>query len=137
MGAKLNTNKALELLKEKMLENGIGNWIAKLDRCKVRFGSCCYDSKTITLSKSLVDVNSEERVLMTILHEIAHALCPIGERHSQVWKYKCLSIGGNGRARYTTDNTNTPKGNWIAKCPVCNEYVYMFRKMNNGNLTCL
>lgn len=62
--------------------------------------------RVIELSSRMVEINSEERVMRTIRHEVAHALTE-GHGHDNVWKRKCLEIGGDGQARYTTVDTNT------------------------------
>jgi hypothetical protein len=45
-----------------------------MDSAVRRFGTCRYSRKLITLSRQLIELNDQARVLDTILHEIAHAL---------------------------------------------------------------
>jgi len=61
-------------------------------------------NKVVELSTKLVSCNNEERVMRTILHEIAHALT-VGHKHDKVWKQKLLEIGGDGKRCWTTDDT--------------------------------
>ena len=61
------------------LHNLPPEWSFKLDRSKVCFGKCYYSKKQISLSRYLVELNDEEEVRDTILHEIAHALAPRAE----------------------------------------------------------
>ena len=56
-------------------------WSFQFDHSKVRFGKCNYTKKEISLSRHLVQLNSEAEVRDTILHEIAHALAPRGAGH--------------------------------------------------------
>ena len=73
-------------------------WKFKFDYPKNRAGQTNYTTKTITLSKHYIHsvTVSREMIKNTILHEIAHALCP-KEHHNKVWKAKAISIGCDGK----------------------------------------
>lgn len=94
-------------------------WSFKFDNAKVRFGSCNYTDKEITLSRPLCVLNSEEQILDTILHEIAHALCP-GQNHNKVWQRKAIEIGCSGNRCYSSSNVIQPKLKYSAVCKGCN-----------------
>jgi hypothetical protein len=81
------------------------------DRSTRRKGQCRYGVKQIGISKPLAELNDIECMLLTITHEIAHALTK-GEHHNQTWKNKCLEIGGDGRTYYDASSTVRPK-QWI------------------------
>ena len=68
---------ALRLMRH---HNLLPTWKFEFDRSKVRFGKCSYGSKTISLSRHLVELNADVEVRDTILHEIAHALAPARRR---------------------------------------------------------
>ena len=74
-------------------------WKFEFDNRKNSGGTCRYLSKRITLSKIYVQAVSLEEVKNTILHEIAHALCP-KHGHDHVWRRKALEIGCNGERCY-------------------------------------
>jgi predicted SprT family Zn-dependent metalloprotease len=57
----------------------------------------------IELSKHYVLRNPEHEVLDTILHEIAHALVGPGHGHDEVWKAKCVEVGGAAGAALRRD----------------------------------
>lgn len=59
---------------------------------KRAYGLCSYVAKEISLSKHLTPGESVESIRHTILHEIAHAMCP-GAKHGPVWKMKCRELG--------------------------------------------
>ena len=80
-----------------------------------RLGICKYHTKMITLSKEFVEKAQEDMVKDTILHEIAHALTK-GHHHDQVWKAKCVEIGGNGMRKCNTGLNLLDKG-WAYECP--------------------
>lgn len=100
---------AAKLTRENLDKWELNEWKVKFNDRHCSFGLCSYDEKTIYLSRHLVVLNSVERVMNTILHEIAHALLGPGFGHSKEWKNLCIKIGGNGIRCYTEANTVTPK----------------------------
>jgi predicted SprT family Zn-dependent metalloprotease len=123
-----------ELAESLMKLHGLRNWRFEFDSAKRRFGCCSYGDKTISLSRHLVLINSYESVKDTILHEIAHALTP-GHHHDNVWKRKAIEIGCNGERCYSSEDTNTIEGKYIAVCPGCNQTHRRFR-VSRYNTSC-
>ena len=75
-------------------------WHFDFEACKRTLGRCHYHVKKITLSKWYAELNNEDDVEDTILHEIAHALSFIrygknGKGHGWAWKKVCGEIGAN------------------------------------------
>lgn len=103
------------------------DWSFTFDRSKVRFGKCNYRKKQISLSKYLVDLNDEEEVRDTILHEIAHALAPRGAGHGPVWKSLALSIGCNGQRCFGQEIAR-PAPKYQGCCPSCERVIYRHRR---------
>ena len=97
-----------------LLEKG---WKFKFDRAHRRFGYCSYREKTISLSKPLVELNDQEQVMDTILHEIAHALTGKGNGHNAKWRAKCVEIGARPNRCYSSAEVNEPKPRWLGTCP--------------------
>jgi len=97
------------------------------------FGWCNNDKKIISLSSQLTELNPEEKVRQTILHEIAHALTP-GCAHNEIWRRVCLAIGGDGKRCYDEKTTETPVHKWVAKCGKCGKETPRHRK--NKRLYC-
>lgn len=56
-------------------------------------GKCSNFKKVISLSKHFVNLNSDDKILDVILHEIAHALTPEDKGHGRAWKAMCLKVG--------------------------------------------
>jgi len=83
---------ALKLARSLMDQHGLADWRFAFDHARRRFGCCNFTRKSITLSAYLVNLNIEDEVRDTILHEIAHALTP-GEGHSENWKHACRTVG--------------------------------------------
>lgn len=64
-------------------------------RLRRALGRCHYTKKHIELCPKYVACNEEPQVRDTILHEIAHALCP-GHNHDKVWSATAKRIGADG-----------------------------------------
>jgi len=75
---------------------GLSDWTFTFDRSITRLGYCQHKIKTISLGKHATEVNSEEQVLNTLMHEIAHALVGGRHGHDNVWKVKAKEIGCTG-----------------------------------------
>jgi predicted SprT family Zn-dependent metalloprotease len=102
-----------------MQYHGLHDWTFDWDRAERRFGCCFYGSKRITISYKLASINTEERVIKTALHEIAHALVGHRHHHDAVWRATCLRIGGDGERCYTDRNTVSVAPKWVGRCPTC------------------
>jgi predicted SprT family Zn-dependent metalloprotease len=90
-----------------MIQHGLSGWTFRFDHARRRFGSCRYGEKAITLSRPLTLLNDAGQVRDTILHEIAHALCP-GEGHGPNWKEQCRQIGAKPVRCYTDQSVRSP-----------------------------
>jgi hypothetical protein len=88
----------------------------ELDDSRRRFGACKPKEKVISLSRPLIELNFEEEVRDTILHEIAHALTWERHRtncgHDQRWKDICIEIGARPERCYD-DSVIQPEAPWV------------------------
>ncbi len=115
----MNTDEALRLLENKLTEHGLTaqGWTGSLDNAERRFGVCRPASKEISISRTLSALNSEEEVLDTILHEIAHALATIEYRdncgHDERWKTICRRIGARPERCYDGEEVTAPDAPWV------------------------
>lgn len=114
-------------------------WKYKFNNNKSCCGVCKYHSKTIELSRNYINskVTHKRDIKDTILHEIAHALCP-GEQHNTVWKTKAIEIGCNGK-RCSKGNFNTEKDyKWLLKCSngCCIKRHKLIKRFKLHRLTC-
>ncbi|MBA4189508.1 MAG: hypothetical protein C0467_16085 [Planctomycetaceae bacterium] len=112
-----------------MAEHGLTGWSFGFNTNLRRAGVCFYPTRTkpgrIELSIRFIDLNSDEDVLDTILHEIAHALT--GSGHDDSWKAKCLEIGARPERCYG-EEIEMPKGRWRSTCPSCQKEFHRHRK---------
>ena len=126
-----------KLLNEHGLDHMEVVFNGRLTRAFGRYRRTMYpERRWIELSSKLVEMNSEERVMRTIIHEVAHALTE-GHGHDRVWKAKCLELGGDGIARYSTVDTNIPQVARSSKlyrleCVDCNYTGGRYRRKMNG-----
>jgi predicted SprT family Zn-dependent metalloprotease len=104
------------------------SWSFKFDSSKVRFGKCDYRKKQISLSRHLVELNSERAVRDTILHEIAHALAPRRCGHGPAWRAVARAIGCNAKSCYGEEVVR-PKPKYKGICPSCKTIVYRHRRV--------
>jgi predicted SprT family Zn-dependent metalloprotease len=121
-----------------MMEKHMGldarGWRVTTNKRKTAFGVCSYTKREIQLSAYLIPECTEEGITDTILHEIAHALTP-GHHHDNVWKRKCIELGGNGERvgsdlKYKKDSADVYEklAKYTLTCPVCGEKIYMNRR---------
>lgn len=125
----MKLNEARDLAIELMNQHGIieNGWRFEFDNAKRRFGCCKYSSRRITLSVHLTELNDVSRVKNTILHEIAHALCP-RQGHNHIWIMKAIEIGCDGNRCYSSSEVETIKGNYTATCFNCQKTYNRFKK---------
>lgn len=81
------------------------------DRSLRRKGQCRVNVRQIGISKPLAKINTFECMLLTVIHEIAHALLP-REHHSRAWSKLCIELGGDGQATYSSNEVKTP-ARWV------------------------
>lgn len=137
----MNVVEAVTITRKELDKHGLVNVrVVVNNRLTRAFGRYRYqrlnDDRRIELSRKLVELNDVERVTRTILHEVAHALTE-GHGHDSVWKAKCLEIGGDGIARYSTIDTNIPQVSKSSKiyrlhCPDCGVTQGRYRRKMNG-----
>ena len=100
-------------------------WSFGFDRAKARFGQTHFGRKTITLSRPFLSHVTEEQLIDTILHEIAHALAGPGVGHGPAWRNIARAIGANPTATKDHDGT-VPRAAWKGVCP-CGHETTMHR----------
>lgn len=103
----------------KLREHGLWQqgWRFMFDRATVRFGSCRHGEKRVTVSRPLSQINCDEEIKDTVLHEIAHALCPPDEGHGRLWKATAKRIGARP-VRCHSAKTARP---YALECPRCGQ----------------
>jgi hypothetical protein len=108
-------------------------WRFAFDDSVSHFGCCSYREKVIYLSRPMTLTITEDKTKDTILHEVAHGLCP-GHNHDDEWKRVAKSIGCRGErcgniTKEAIDETRLEKFkkykyNYTYTCPTCGNITY-------------
>ncbi len=115
---------ARRLLRTNLDKNGLTDWTIRISKAVKKLGSCNYEKKTISLSSYFISSGTETTVLNTILHEIAHALCP-GDGHGEIWRNKAIELGCDGKRcvvgmklklKYNFECEKGCRASYIKKC---------------------
>jgi predicted SprT family Zn-dependent metalloprotease len=110
---------AQQLAEKMMKEASLSDWSFCFDRAKKRFGQCNYARKIISLSRHLVELNSESVVKDVIIHEIAHAIAGHKAGHGKKWKTCVEKMGGVAERCYNAENVKTPTLKYTLFCRNC------------------
>jgi predicted SprT family Zn-dependent metalloprotease len=121
----MDTNDAYRLARRTMDEHGLYDWNFRFDNAIARFGLCSFTKKTISLSRKLTELNPEDEVLDTILHEVAHALAGNKAGHGPEWRRVARSIGCNANRVH---EAVMPPQKWTVTCPNCSKTAQRSRK---------
>lgn len=123
------------LLEEKahtfLKQYNLFGWTFKLDRSVRRFGVCKHYKREITMSRELVERNSEQECVDTLLHEIAHALVGLDHGHDYVWKSKAVEIGCSGNRLYDSSVVAGVPRKYEAYCSSCNKVCGHYHRRKN------
>lgn len=121
----MTIHEALRITRRILKENGLTGWKATANKRKTAFGICNYTKREIQLSLILIPNCTDESIMDTIYHEVAHALTK-GHNHDRVWRAKCIELGGNGERCGAETNYINGDNDFLIKlskytltCPVC------------------
>lgn len=125
----MNTSDAAQLARNLMNSHGLSHVPFQFNR-KLRYFGVCKSRAGIVigieLSAPLVELNNEEQVKDTILHEIAHAKAGHAAGHGRLWQIQARAIGCNAE-RCCGSDTVMPQGKYQATCNCPNLTHRMFR----------
>jgi hypothetical protein len=99
----MNCEKAKELAITTMMDHGLidKGWVFGWFNGFSCAGYCLETDKTISLSKTIVSLESVAFVLDTIQHEIAHALVGCKQGHNEIWKKQARDLGCSDQRTFT------------------------------------
>jgi predicted SprT family Zn-dependent metalloprotease len=130
----LNSRKlawAADTARKLMERHGLSNWTFRFNKSRTYTGLCFAPPVArIELSALFVSRNPEAKVVGTILHEIAHGVCGAFIGHNNIWRAKCLEIGGDPEV--VVDANMPPIGKWAATCLGCRTDYYRRRQPSEG-----
>lgn len=122
--------RALQLMAEWNLHSP--EWGFAWNRRKRAMGRCVFPIAGVTpgsiqLSEGFVlGNNSEDLIVDTILHEIAHGLAGSTAGHGLLWKEWCRRVGANPERIGV--GAEMPAGPWKAICRNCGTVYSLFRR---------
>ena len=99
------------VMAEELIQQHCPHYTFHFNNQKRTFGICKYHDQRIELSRVHTQLEPEEKVRNTILHEIAHAIAGHENGHNRVWKSIARSIGHTTPPRSTRaphDHTQLP-----------------------------
>lgn len=128
--------KEIERLAGSLMEAHIEEpgWKFTWDNAKSRGGATRHSRKQISMSRHLVPLWTDEQVIDTLLHEIAHAMLPPSAGHGPEWRRTARSIGCS--AERTHSNETAPAA-WLGSCG-CEGRVFERHRLSERvrNATC-
>jgi predicted SprT family Zn-dependent metalloprotease len=124
----MDTTRAASMTRSLMNQHGLGHWIFQWNQRKRSNGTCWHHTSTIELSKPSTAARSEDGVLNTIMHEIAHALVGPGHGHDAVWQRKAIELGCDGRTCSIVPDNERALGAYFCTCPDCGKQFQFYRR---------
>jgi hypothetical protein len=111
-------------------------WKLKFDNASNRCAETSYNTNSISISKLYINSidRTKKELVNTILHEIAHALCP-GDKHNKIWQQKAIEIGCDGKIYNSISSFAKPV--WILQCKKTCCYYPRQRRSNIDSLYCV
>lgn len=117
-----------ETATERFTKHGLVGWSFRLANTKRRLGVCKHRSKRIEISEYYAAHNSDESVLDTLLHEIAHAIAGPQAGHGPAWKEVAIRLGATPRACDDSPDTVVEPGDWQTTCTACNRTHHRYKR---------
>jgi predicted SprT family Zn-dependent metalloprotease len=117
-----------DLARQEMRKHGLQGWTFGFATTKRRLGVCKYRTKRIEIAEFHALNNPPEKVLDTLLHEIAHALAGPAARHGPVWKAVAVRLGARPRSCANASEMAMTPGDWQATCPTCRKIYHRYRR---------
>src|SRR5271157_4147091 len=121
----MNLQRAQMMALDLMMFHRLVGWTFRFDRSLTRLGLTQHGSKVFSLGRYATEVNSEEQVLDTCLHEVAHILVGPHHGHDRVWRAKAIELGHSGKRCGNIAVKATPKA--VVLCHSCNGTWNLYR----------
>jgi len=111
-----------------MMKHGLSGWTFGMANTKRRLGVCKYRTKRIEIAEYYAQNSPHEKVLDTLLHEIAHAIAGPAAHHGPAWKAVARRLGAKPRACDNSHDTVMKPGDWQATCPKCTKTYHRYKR---------
>ena len=118
-------------------QHRLSDWTFKLGSYKRNLGRCYANLKLITISEWHAMHDTDEQVMETVRHEIAHALIPDVKGHGPQWQARAIQVGCKDISHKCNDPQLTrPPGRWYAICGCLKRHTWLKRPKRNLKYTC-
>ena len=121
----MNRGQAVRLAKRLLGKHGLADVEVEIGRAKTICGSAHFNEdgspRAVRLSQYHIELNSEEEIEDTILHEIAHLLAGPHKHHGPKWQAIARELGTRREACSRTAIMPSPE--WRAYCRKGEHYV--------------
>lgn len=122
------------MARDLMTHYGLREWAFKWNNRMTQFGVCVHSRHTLAFSRPLASVRTEEDMLNTITHEIAHAVLGPWHDHDEVWRLKAIELGSDGEARHELPQSADILYKHEYKCRDCVFVYKSFRRLSHVSL---
>lgn len=138
----MTSEQTVALARKLLNTHGLHFWEFKFNRQKRNLGLCHFPTEThsgqISLSKHFIELNSDEKIRETLLHEVAHALSWERYRHTghgKIWKEIAREIGCKPERCCNDTDLIMPEIRhhtvYLAHCSLCNRNFKKYRLHKN------
>ncbi len=124
----MELKKLEEAATEQLAKHNLAGWTFRLANTKRRLGVCKHRTKRIEISEYYAVHNTDEAVLDTLLHEIAHAIAGPEAAHGPVWKAVAVRLGATPRSCDDSPDTVVEPGDWQTTCTACNRTHHRYKR---------
>jgi len=131
----MDLRKAQVMALDLMRYHRLVGWTFRFDRSLTRLGYTQHGPKIFSLGEYATSVNSEEQVLVTMLHEIAHILVGPHHGHDEVWRAKAIELGHSGKRCGTIAVKATPKAVVLCKSCMSTWNLYRVTRRYTNNIS--
>lgn len=128
MGKGMDLLEVEAIAERELRKHGLKDWTFAWARTKRRQGACKFRERRIEIAEFYAKHNPPEKVLDTLLHEIAHALAGPKARHGPVWKAIASKLGATPQACDTCYKTVVMPGDWQATCDACGKTFHRYKR---------
>tara|TARA_R110002096_G_scaffold160724_1_gene327012 strand:- start:375 stop:905 length:531 start_codon:yes stop_codon:yes gene_type:complete len=122
----------VDLLKKHDLRNQ--GWTFAVSRGKYVLGSCVYKTKTIKISRYLIQLGTDQEVRDTVMHEVGHALAGGKAGHGWQWRQKCREVGLMNPKQYSESISYAVPHKITVDCNVHGVIEKRHRRLKKGML---
>ena len=117
-----------QIAQQELQKHGLHDWTFGWAQTRRRLGVCKFRAKRIEIAEYYAAQNSREKVLDTLMHEIAHALAGPKAGHGPKWKAIAVQLGARPAAYDSEEDTIVLPGDWQSTCDGCGKTYHRYKR---------